>query len=134
MKGKHEVRVEIKLALSDQDIEDLMVTALESGIGYWACLDNRSDTFRDAPDDEPVSITASKILLNGGGLTFLDDEDHSIEWVLTLKKLLSGIKKFLENEGGSNCIMDGELDLGMIDAQAADNIVQYALFNELVYG
>ena len=134
MKGKHEVRAEIKLALSDQDIEDLMVTALESGIGYWACLDNRSDTFRDAPDDEPVSITASKILLNGGGLTFLDDEDHSIEWVLTLKKLLSGVKLYLETDCGPGCIENGVIECGMIDAEAADMIFQFALFGELIYG
>ena len=136
---KHKVQVKLTISLTDHDIEDLVVTALEGGIGYWACLDNRSETFMTAPKDEPVAITASKILLGGGGITLLDDEDHEVEWVLTLDKLLHGIKKFLSEFGsGANCLYTEYgltmIDMGEVDSLAADAIVQYALFDEVIYG
>lgn len=133
MKAKYRVNAEITVDLTHQDIEDIIVTALEGGIGYWACLDNRNETFENAPEDEPVAITASKILLNGGGLTFLDNDDHSVEWLMTLKELLNGVKLYLETDQGPSCIENGRIECGMIDAEAADMIVQFALFDELVY-
>lgn len=134
MKASYRVKAEINVKLTHQDIEDIVVTALEGGIGYWACLDNSGETFESAPKDEPVAITASKILLNGGGLTFLDDEDHSVEWLMTLEKLLNGVKLYLETDCGPGCIENGVIECGMIDAEAADMIFQFALFGELIYG
>lgn len=122
-----------ELVVTDEDIEDIVVTALEGGIGYWACLDNRTERFAAAPDDEPVSITTTKILLEGGGVTLIDEEDDMKEYVLTLDKLLSGLEKYLD---GSDCkaLENGSLDCGYIDSVAADGIVQYAVFGEWIYG
>ena len=142
---KHEIKAVGKITLTDQDVEDLMVAALEGGIGYWACLDNSSATFWEAPDDEPVAITATKILLGGGGLTFLDEEERQMdkgkrgfkpakEYVLTLKKLMSGIEKYLNTQDGFDKITYGSLDLAYVDADAADIIIQLALFGEVMFG
>lgn len=122
-----------EIVVTDQDIEDIVVTAIEGGIGYWACLDNTSERFRVAPDDEPVAITASNILLEGGGVTLIDEEDGMTEHVLTLEKLLNGLTKYLEWTDGK-ALENGSLDCGYIDSIAADGIVQYAVFGEWIYG
>ena len=134
MKKGWNVTAPVTVWLSEEDITDIMVEALEHGIGYWACLDNRFDMLADAPPDEPVAETAAKILLKGGSLTLLDDEDHSNEWVLTLDKLLNGIGQYISEAGAK--AFDGYegLDIGYIDSVVADMIIQYALFDEIVYG
>ena len=133
--GDSVIKVTVPVKISEQDIEDLMVTAIEGGIGYFACLDNRSEIYVLAPKDEPVAVTAASILNKGGGVTFLDTEDNSVEWVLTKEKLLRGVQKFLEEDVNIVLYIDnGELDMCMIDADHADRIVQYALFGDLVYG
>ena len=134
MKTEYRVKAEITVTLTPADIEDILVTALEGGIGYWACLDSRSLTFLEAPEDEPVSSTATKIMLNGGMLTFIDVDDHSVEWLLSMDKLLKGVKMYLETYTGIAAIEDGLIDTSMIDSDAADAIIQFALFDELVYG
>ena len=59
------------------------------------------------------------------------------------EKFLEGLKRYLE-AGNTDCICrregrndpragEFEIDPGMIDANEADSIIQYALFGELVY-
>ena len=138
MEVHHWVKIETTIGMTDEDVIDLMVTALEGGIGYWACLDNTSQAFWDAPEDESIAETAATILLSGEGITLLDTEDHSVSWVLTLDDLLKGVKMLMTDDLGKYCSESiyGYLtiDMGMVDADAADSIVQYALFDEIVYG
>ncbi len=134
MEKKHELSAKITVKLTDQDIEDIIVTALECGIGYWACLDNTSETYMNAPDDEPVAITASKILLDGGDIKLLDDEDHDTYWFLNLTSLYNGLSKWISGWGGMTAVEKDMLDTAYVDAEAADIIVQLALFGELVHG
>ena len=130
----HEIRAEITAYMTDEDVIDLICTAIESGIGYWACLDNTGELFVDAPEEEPVSETVAKILLKGGGVTILDDEDRSRSWTLTLDKLLKGVEMFIKNEqNGSMYVEEGRIGIECIDAIGADSIIQYALFGEQVY-
>ena len=133
-----EIEVGINVTLSDEDITDLMVTAIEGGIGYWACLDNASERYINAPEDESVAETAANILLNGGKVTFLDTDDHSTEWTLSMYKLMHGIYMFLK-EGNGCGVLDYEngkvvIDLGQIDSERADMIMQYALFKKIIFG
>ena len=57
-------------------------------------------------------------------MTCTDDEE---KFDLTKDKLLAGIKMYLDETG------DTELDPDDIDACSADEIVQYAIFGELMY-
>lgn len=113
---------------SDAEINDLVTTALEGGVGYWARLDNTDEEIWFA-DDRPTSEIATDLLLSGQSIKFEDaeDEDDSADWLLNLEKLLYGIAQAIENGD-----WDGDLDT--IDATAADCVFQYALFNEIVYG
>lgn len=132
---EYEIRAEIKVKLTKQDIEDIMVCALEGGIGYWAILDNTGPAYENAPDDEPVSITCSNELLAGNEIRF-EDTEEDVEYILTLEKLLTGFRKWIEAGGDEYGAVeaDGSVDCCRIDAPTADEIVQYALFGEVVFG
>lgn len=57
--------------------------------------------------------------------------------MLDRDKFLAGFKLWLENDRDSYDAIDysdGSVDCGQIDATCADEIVQYALFGELVFG
>ena len=130
-----EIHAELVVCLTAEDVEDIVVTALEGGIGYWACLDNTSDLFEDAPEDEPVSITAANILLNGGSLCFYDQEDDFRTIEMNLDDLEQGIRQWIESGYDQYGVINGgKIDCCQIDALVADAIFQFALLGEIVYG
>lgn len=115
--------------ITDEDIMDIMCSAIEGGIGYWACLDNSG---KEWANDNPASETAAKILLDGGTVRFLDDEDRETEYLLTLDKLCNGIQKYITE---SPEILDdnSHIECGEVDAIVADMMVQYAIFGEVMF-
>jgi hypothetical protein len=122
--------IDVKVEVSKDDIANIMVTAIEGGIGYWACFINEGDDWDNKPQELSTSEHAARLLLNGKTIKFYDtDEDFESaeKWELNLNKLLKGIKKYIQE---NNVIMF----MDDLDANAADNIIQYALFGELVYG
>jgi hypothetical protein len=126
--------LDMKLTIHNDDIENIMVTALEGGIGYWALLENDTELWTEAYEkhkDTPTSLIAAKLLIEGKRISFYDveqdDYDPTTAMHLDLDKLLAGIKKYLLQERHLDAIDD-------LDADGADQIIQYALFGELVYG
>jgi len=134
--NKRNIKVEIFLSISDEDIGDIMSSALCGGISYWSCLDNTKQEWKEYNDKEEyddlgTDEIATMILLDGKPLYIVDTYDDTT-LSLTLEKLLNGIRwAIVEN---STLIVDGELDTCSIDASVADSIVQYAIFGEIVYG
>ncbi len=128
----HTILVSEKYYFSDEDMENIVVTALEDGIGYWACLDNSDVEPRDwgdwtkKPKDMPTSVYAWKIIQSGGTLHFLDAEDETAEYYFSLVNLYTGISMAI----GSG-MWDGDIDI--LDSSVADAIFQYGLFGKLVY-
>lgn len=122
--------ITIEKTIKAEDIENIITTGLEGGIGYWACLLNIGKDWDNEPEDIPCSQYATELLLLGKPLHFADaegDDDDEVVWELTIDKLLSGIKQNAE-ERPQDC------DLDNIDSTTADCIIQYALFGEVVYG
>lgn len=113
--------------ITANDIEDIVVTALEGGIDYWACLDNITELWELKPKNMPVSKYAAHLLMSDKELVFYDTEDSEETWTLTMEKLLRGLDMNAENR-------PGESDLDDLDAESADCIFQYALMQEIVYG
>ena len=113
----------ITTSVSIETLEDIVVTALEGGIGYWSVLDNSTKAWEKYDFcDLPTSQAAFELLYNGEALKFYDVEDNTEVWQLTWKNLLKGVEMF----GGVK-----EED---IDAEVADQIIQYALFGKVVFG
>lgn len=117
----------IKRNVTEEDIETVIVNGFEGGIGYWAGLDTSPDEWKDIPHNEPTSMWATKIILNGGNVFIYDREDVSERWVLNLKKLIRGIELNYHRRPSDNELSQG-------DATTFDCIIQYALFGEIVYG
>jgi len=127
------VKAELVVTLTREDIEDIIVTAIEGGIGYWCCLDNTGSAYESAPADEPVSITAAKLVLDGEWIILIDEEEDQM-YDLDLEKLSKGVKLWLENGSDNHeVVRNGRIDFFKFDAIAADEIIQYSLFDEVLY-
>ncbi len=124
-KTKFPVHIEMDVDLTAQDIDDIMVTALEGGITYWC---GRAEV-----KGEYLGEYASEQISRGGSL-ILHDAESSDKWELTLEKFLKGVELFFKD--GSWISVDNYVlaDLGGMDANCADCIIQYALFGKLVFG
>ena len=107
----------------DSNIENIVVDALECISTYWVGLDNTTPEWDAKPKGLPVSQYAAALLLCGKTVKLYDIEDEDETWELTLDKLLKGIGRELTNGMTIEDIAD--------DADAA---LQYALFDEIVYG
>lgn len=114
---------------SNQDISDLLTTAFEGGINYW-CGDVEIEL---PPMNAPKDFYLSDVISYGGSLKLTeldeDEEGESEDWILTAEKVIAGIEKYCAlNSIALATLLDNH------DAESADQIVQYALFNELIYG
>lgn len=123
--AENPMKIKIEISVTDEDIDDIMCCALEGGITYWCCEARVVGKYLGEWGHEQIAR---------GGRLILCDSESDDRWVLTKKKLLSGIKKWLESGEGVRAIEDGKLDCGMIDACDADLIVQYGVFGEIVFG
>ena len=123
---KHAVSVAFSFVVSDEDIDDIMSAALDGGITYWC---GRAEVV-----GEYLGEYASEQISRGGTLKLYDIEDPKTVYELTLDKFLNGLRLWLENERAFALAEAGRLDVGQIDAAAADTIIQYALFCDIVYG
>lgn len=128
---KFEVFAQIRATLTQQDIDDIMVSALEGGINYW-CR-------RVVVQGDYLGEYASEQISRGGRLAvWLEEpfEDNKSCYILDLDKFLSGFKMWLENGCGNHDVIygsEGSVDCGEIDSTAADEIVQYSLFGDVVF-
>ncbi len=129
------LNLNFSVLVTTEDIDDIMVSALEGGITYWA---NRAKV----PEEKRVAEWGHEQIARDGELHIhviepFDQKDT--EWyVLTKEKFLNGLEKYLKDPKYSDCLefVDHELriDTCYVDADVADTIVQYALFGEIVYG
>ena len=128
---KFEVHAESTVRLTQQDVDDIMVSALEGGICYWSdCVE---------VVDRYLSEYASGQISRGGKLKIHVDEpfdEANTEWYeLDMEKFAQGFRLWLENGGDRyGAVGNGEVDTCEIDGEMADLIIQYALFGEVVYG
>ena len=122
---RHGFSAVITFVVSDEDIDDIMSAALDGGIIYWC---GRAEVV-----GEYLSQYASEQISRGGALKLHDIEGDGV-FELTLDKFLVGLRLWIENERAFELTKAGRLDIGQIDAAAADLIIQYALFNDIMYG
>lgn len=115
------LKVELEITLTQEDVDDIMGTALDGGIGYWC---NKAEVV----GGEYFGEYASEQISRGGSLMLYDDDG---KYELTLEKFTEAMKKVIA-EGGLT-IEEGRIDAGEIDAIIADTIVQLAVFGEVVY-
>jgi len=128
--AKKTYKIQVDKQITVEDIENIMVTAIEGGIGYWSVLKANTPEWVNKPKGLPVSQYATQLLVEGKEVVFFDSEENEKDadhWTLTLEKLLNGIVKNTNER-------PQDADLDNMDALTADCIVQFALFDEVVYG
>lgn len=124
---KFKINIHRELTLTTQDIDDIMVSALEGGINYWC---STAEVVGDYYGE-----WASEQIARGGKLKLYDIESDDV-WELTRATFLTGFRQWFEDgcDRYSAVQPDGTVETGQIDALMADMIVQYALFGEVVFG
>ena len=123
--GSYEVKVDI----SSNDIETVIVNSFEGGSNYWLGLDTENDksVWGRKPKGVPYSTWATQMLLEGETLHFYDVEEESEKFTLNLEQLVNGFKINAEKR-------PHDCDLENGDAITSDCILQYGVFGKLVYG
>lgn len=116
------------IIVTNSDIDDIMTTALEGGINYWADQAETVGTLREEDKDLYISETISR-----GYTVEIHDAEEGEIYQLDLEKLLNGITYGVQN-GFVEINNGGTIDTGDIDAIAADVIIQAALFGDVIYG
>ena len=115
------------ITVTQEDIDDIMCSALEGGITYWCSEAEVVDDY--------LGEYASEQISRGGELKLYDSEEDEV-YELTLNKILKGIGQAYEEKFYAEyewC--DGKtIDTCQVDAEVADVIVQLALFDEIVFG
>lgn len=115
---KNFITVTRTVEATDQNLDDIMSTALEGGICYWC--------YKVEVDDYHGAKYASDAVSKGATMSLFDSEDGK-KYTLTKKDLLKGVAKYLEAHPEFHVDHDQ-------DAGSCDEIVQYALFGEAIYG
>lgn len=110
----------VETMVSAEAIENIIVSSLEGASAYWCGIDNTTPEWDNEPEDLPVSQYATQLLLEGKPISLYDIEDEEEQWTLDLQMLLKGIGLAL-SEG---CDIEDDVD----------EVLQFALFGELVYG
>lgn len=123
------VKVEKVIKLTVEDIDDIMVGALEGGINYWCGQ-------AEVIEDKRVADWGHEQIARGGVLMLHDIEDPDEVWELNLEKFLNGFKLWVEQGRDKYGAVDGNglVDCCEIDAACADEIIQLALFGEVQFG
>lgn len=124
------LEVSFNVLVTDEDIDDIMVSALEGGINHW-----RAEA---KVQGEYLGEFASDQISRGGTLLLYDaNERKYVE--LTKEKFLIGLKRYLKHPLYDDTVYPGThedrflVDCTLIDAPVSDMIIQYALFGEVVY-
>lgn len=112
--------VQVLQPITKEDISDVLAGAFEGGSNYWL------DAVSVVDDDYKTAKYASDVVGLGGELilkTFDNDKKR-----LTKNMMVKGIQQYVD-EGGKHFPFTGSAD-----ACTYDTILQYALFDEIVYG
>lgn len=119
------------IEVTTEDIDDILCGSLEGGSTFWC----------DRVEVVGIYLGeyASEQISRGGKLRFHVYEpfdDENTEWYeLDQEKFLHGLQEWLNNYTHvDNCLSESQLDCGMLDAGMADSIIQYALFDEEIFG
>lgn len=126
--------------LDDQFFEDIICTMFEGGSNYWIDHITINHPCGKKPTGIPTSMWAANALNeNGTVIVFVSNFDDKCEEITLVKNMLiEGLDKWAMNyQDHVSIVIEGQkctIDAGDIDANDADIILQYALFNEIVFG
>ena len=108
------------IEVTDEHLDNILSGAFEGGSNYWA------DEVEVKDDDFKGTHCASDCVSKGGELYIYSEGS---KYLLTKNSLINGLQQFInESKRFGHLWPDGG------DAGTDDMILQYALFEEVVYG
>ena len=117
------MKIKVKTTdLSKEEIVDLLSTALY-GSPWWE-VDNSTEEYNQAKGDTIEEKLADMLLKDQS--VYLIDMEEDTPYELTLDKLCKGIGLFIKNGGNT--------DIDDYDLVDADSVLQYAIFEEVIWG
>lgn len=113
------------ITITEEGITDIVSTALEVGIYYWCeKVEVKGELLGEYESDQ---------ICKGGTLILYDIDSKKHE--LTREKLFKGIVMYIESpDSAYGIVEDNEIDTWNVDALVADMIIQFAIFEEIIYG
>ena len=142
-----EIKYTIKRTLSEENIKDILTTAIEGGIGYWAILDNGTydwsrarEAYYERTGERPCYCDiAYDLLSRGKEVIFIDAETEDVKkpqedevYRLTMDKLIKGCQTWEQRTGKNLQKAIEDMDY---DAEDADIIIQMSIFDgEIIFG
>lgn len=126
--GGIKLTINRQVIVKREDVDDIICCALEGGINYWCGK-------AEVVESDYYGEYASEQVSRGGSLRLYDFEDDEI-YILDLEKFIAGLKMWLDEGYGDphGAALYGRIDCCNIDAGDADQIVQCAIFGDIVYG
>ena len=126
-----EMKIPIVLGVQQSDFDNILATCFEGGSNYWI------NKIKVVDEDYKRCKYAHEVVSQGGKLFLHTDESDETGEVfeLTKVKLIKGIQKWYEkyHYPRHKEIKDEFFEFDW-DAGDSDIILQYALFNEVIYG
>jgi hypothetical protein len=125
------IEIQTTVEITPKQIRDLIVTAFEGGIEYWATdvelvLCNGEPKKSPWYDDPAIYGSSFEIKM-------LDVEDGETVYTLTREKLLRGLTMLADpKHNRHDCFLS--LLNGDYDADDADVIIQMAVHGDLIFG
>lgn len=120
------ISYETTVVVTSENIDDIMVAALEGGINHWCRKAEVVGEYLGEYASDQISR---------GGVLILHDAESDRKWTLTRNDLLQGLRLwFMNGMNVDHGVCEGSLDTSAIDSCAADCIIQYALFGKVVFG
>lgn len=119
--------------LSEKDIATI-ISGASYGVSYW-CSEmtvGKEVYNKYRKEDDCVEDVQARAIKDGNPMIFRDSEDYDEKYYLTYDKLLKGVEKFIES---GRCVNINEIfEEGNEDSDDMDCIIQYALFDKIIFG
>ena len=127
--GSVVLKLELEVVVTQEDIDDIMAGALEGGINYWCGEAEVVGNY--------LGEYASEQISRGGQLILYDIEEDET-YTLDREKFMKGLKMYFEKPHPYNILeeIDNKLRIDTCNADdtVCDMIIQYALFDDIVFG
>jgi hypothetical protein len=122
-----EMKIPIVLGVQQSDLDNILATCFEGGSNYWI------NKVQVVDEDYKGCKYASDVVSQGGDVVIHYDE--GLYRTLTKVRLINGIQKWYEKyHFPRHKEVQDEFNMFDWDAGDSDIILQYALFNKVIYG
>lgn len=126
-------------ALTTKEMADLLTTAFEGGIQYWAQEISTGHTPAQARCPDKTLVWYAQPQFYDGDFLFWirhshpsDAGENPVKTDIDHRKLEEGLQRMAQSDGHVRCLLN-ILD-GDYDAEDADVFMQFVLFGEVVFG